>query len=190
MTLIVEDGTMPVGANSYASVADADAYLVPRSLWPETPQDDAAMVTRKESALMRATDYLNTLSWVGYVEDWQRTMAWPREDVPIPRGKGTVPGNIVPSAVAASCMEMAALIFGGTDPLATVERGGMVTSESHSKTVGGVDVIEGDSTSDSYTYASGAPSETYYPQLRGVEPFLTVVPGKPTGLRVFGVRRG
>lgn len=92
MPLIVEDGTMPAGANSFASLADADAYLVPRSLWTETTQDDAAMVTRKESALMRATDYLNTLSWVGYVEDWQRTMSWPREDVPIPRGKGFVPG--------------------------------------------------------------------------------------------------
>lgn len=190
MPLIVEDGTMPAGANSYASLSDADAYLVPRSLWTETPQDDAAMVTRKESALMRATDYLNTLSWVGYVEDWQRTMSWPREDVPIPRGKGFVPGDIVPKAVSIACMEMAALIFSGTDPLAIVERGGMVTSESHSKTVGGVDVIEGDSTSDSYTYASGAPAETYYPQLRGVESFLLVIPGKARGLTVVGVGRG
>ena len=28
MPLIVEDGTMPEGANTYASVADADAYLL------------------------------------------------------------------------------------------------------------------------------------------------------------------
>lgn len=190
MPIIVEDGTMPVGANSYASLADADAYLVPRSLWPETPQDDAAMVTRKEAALFALPTISTRCHGLAWLKTGQRTMAWPREDVPTPRGKGTVPGNIVPSSVAVSCMEMAALIFGGTDPLATIERGGMVTSESHSKTVGGVDVIQGDSTSDSYTYASGAPAETYYPQLRGVEPFLMIVPGKPTGLRMFGVRRG
>lgn len=36
MPLIVEDGTMPEGANTYASVADADAYLLSRGVsgWP------------------------------------------------------------------------------------------------------------------------------------------------------------
>lgn len=34
MPLIVEDGTMPDGANSYVSLEYADAYLVPRGLWP------------------------------------------------------------------------------------------------------------------------------------------------------------
>lgn len=35
--LIVENGTMPQGANSYISLADADAYLLPRGLWETTP---------------------------------------------------------------------------------------------------------------------------------------------------------
>ena len=186
MPLIVEDGTMPAGANSYASVADADAYLVPRSLWPETPQDDAAMVTRKESALMRATDYLNTLSWVGYVEDWQRIDGMAPRRCPHPSRQGHRSGEH--RTLSGCCVlhgDGGAHLFGGTDPLATVERGGMVTSESHSKTVG-VDVIEGDSTSDSYTYASGAPSETYYPQLRGVEPFLMIVPVSPLDCECSG----
>lgn len=34
MPLIIEDGTMPAGANSYVSLESADAYLVPRGLWP------------------------------------------------------------------------------------------------------------------------------------------------------------
>lgn len=34
MPLIVEDGTCPENANSYVSLAQADAYLVPRNLWP------------------------------------------------------------------------------------------------------------------------------------------------------------
>lgn len=34
MPLIVEDGTCPENANSYVSLECADAYLVPRGLWP------------------------------------------------------------------------------------------------------------------------------------------------------------
>lgn len=34
MPLIVEDGTLPENANSYVSLEQADAYLVPRNLWP------------------------------------------------------------------------------------------------------------------------------------------------------------
>lgn len=34
MPLIVEDGTCPENANSYVSLEQADAYLVPRNLWP------------------------------------------------------------------------------------------------------------------------------------------------------------
>lgn len=34
MPLIVEDGTLPENANSYVSLEQADAYLVPRGLWP------------------------------------------------------------------------------------------------------------------------------------------------------------
>lgn len=36
MPLIVEDGSCPENANSYVSLAQADAYLVPRNLWPIT----------------------------------------------------------------------------------------------------------------------------------------------------------
>ena len=42
MSLIVEDGTMPEGANTYASVADADAYLLSRGVsdWAAPPSSD------------------------------------------------------------------------------------------------------------------------------------------------------
>lgn len=36
MPLIIEDGTCHENANSYVSLAQADAYLVPRNLWPAT----------------------------------------------------------------------------------------------------------------------------------------------------------
>ena len=112
--IVVEDGsaTNP-NANSYISIADADAYLVPRGLWPVTPDvpgenegdpavPDPVMTAAKESALLRAADYLNTLQWHGQPVDWQRTMAWPRIGVPQPGGsKGAVlPDNIVPMLMA------------------------------------------------------------------------------------------
>lgn len=199
MPIIVEDGTMPEGANSYAALDMADAYLVPRGLWPETsvtedpdagtPTPDAVMVARKESALLRATDYLNGLAWKGALPDWQRVMAWPRTGVTLPTGSVYVPDNTVPVAVTAACIEMAALVFGGDDPLAVVDRGGLVTSESHTLSKGNVDVIGGDSTSDSYTYAASAPTGKYYPALRLIEIYLLTVPGKARGLHVMDIAR-
>ncbi len=203
MTLIIEDGTCPDGANSYATLADADTYLVPRSLWPVTPDvpcenegdpavPDPVVVIAKEAALLRAADYLNTLQWHGQSVDWQRTMAWPRVGVPLPGvGKGAVlPDNIVPKAVAQAQIELAALVYNGANPLAPVERGGKVIAESHSTTEGSIDVIGGDSKSDSYTYSDGAPVETYFPAVSGlVAAFLSVVPGK-SGARMVEVGRG
>lgn len=199
--IVVEDGsaTNP-NANSYISLADADAYLVPRGLWPVTPDvpgenegdpavPDPVMVAAKGSALLRAADYLNTLQWYGQPVDWQRTMAWPRIGVQLPDG-GTIPMSLVPKAVAQAQAELAGLIYGGTNPLAPVERGGKVIAESHSTTEGSIDVIGGDSKSDSYTYADGAPIETYFPAVSGLlRPYLAVVPGS-SGARCVEAGRG
>jgi hypothetical protein len=59
VALVVEDGTGLANANSYVSVADADAYfsLRPNSAW-------CVSVTKKEQALRRATDYVD-LIWGG-----------------------------------------------------------------------------------------------------------------------------
>lgn len=200
MALIVETGACEAGSDSFISLADADAYLVPRGLWPVTPDvpgenegdpavPDPVMVAAKESALLRAADYLNTLQWYGQSVDWQRTMAWPRIGVQLPDG-GTIPMSLVPKAVAQAQAELAGLIYGGTNPLAPVERGGKVIAESHSTTEGSIDVIGGDSKSDSYTYADGAPIETYFPAVSGLlRALLAIIPGK-SGARMVEVGRG
>lgn len=199
-TLIVEYGSCPEGSNSYISLADAETYATDRGLWPVTPDvpgendgdpavPDPVMVAAKESALLRAADYLNTLQWRGQPVDWQRTMAWPRIGVQLPDG-GTIPMSLVPKAVAQAQIELAGLIYGGTNPLAPVERGGKVIAESHSTTEGSIDVIGGDSKSDSYTYADGAPIETYFPAVSGLlRALLAIIPGK-SGARIVEVGRG
>lgn len=203
MALIVETVACEANSNSYISIADADTYLVPRGLWPVTPDvpgenegdpavPDPVMVAAKESALIRAADYLNTLQWHGQPVDWQRTMAWPRIGVPQPGGsKGAVlPDNIVPKAVAQAQAELAGFIYGGINPLAPAERGGRVVSETHTTKAGDIDVIGGDSKSDAYTYAEAAPVETYFPAVVGLlRPYLSVVPGS-SGARCVEAGRG
>ena len=192
MALIVEDGSLPVGSNTYISLADADAYASARGLWTSATTDDAKTV-----ALLRAADYLNTLQWKGITVAWDRVMAWPREKVPQPGGAKDIYGNpvllannIVPKAVAQAQTELAALIVAGTNPLAPAERGGRVVAEKHTTKAGDIDVIGGDSKSDSYTYAEGAPVETYFPAVVGLlRPYLAVVPGS-SGARCVEAGRG
>lgn len=192
MALVVEDGTMPTGSNSYISLSDAEAYASARGLWTSATTDDAKTV-----ALLRAADYLNTLQWKGTAVTWDRTMAWPRENVPQPGGATDIYGNpvllannIVPKAIPQAQTELAALIVAGTNPLAPAERGGRVVSETHTTKAGDIDVIGGDSKSDSYTYAEGAPVETYFPAVVGLlRPYLAVVPGS-SGARCVEAGRG
>lgn len=185
--LIVEDGTMPEGANTYVSLADVDAYLVPRGLWETTPDDAGdSVIAKKEAAIIRAFDAMNTLNWAGDVPDWQRVTAWPRQNVPMPGVKPKpgeepifLPADMVPRAVVQAQMELAGLIYGGLNPLAPVERGGKVVSMSESSKEGDLDVIGGDSKSYSVTYAESAPVETYLPAVYGIlGPYLLEIPGK------------
>lgn len=185
--LIVEDGTMPEGANTYASLANVDAYLVQRGLWEATPDDAGdSVIAKKEAAIIRAFDALNTLNWVGDVPDWQRVTAWPRENVPIPGVEPKpgeeptfLPADTIPRAVVQAQMELAGLIYGGLNPLAPVERGGKIVSMSESSKEGDLDVIGGDSKSYSVTYAESAPVETYLPAVYGIlGPYLREIPGK------------
>lgn len=269
MPLIVEDGTMPDGANSYVSLDTADAYLVPRGLWPETeikeePQepengevvetrtyqtepegfcggmkivpdflvdgnqtneiadvdgflrnneqtetedseetqpelpdtskpDDNPEIAKKETALMRAFDYLDTLKWKGQRVDWQRQVAWPRKNVPVPGCNPYSPeyiaDDIIPDAVKKAQMELAALIYNGVDMFKPLERGGQYQSQSDSFSKS-VDVLS-KSESHSVAYASNAPKDTWlpsvYPLLRD---FLDEVPGETNGFTVHSVLRG
>lgn len=172
MALIIEDGTMPEGANAFVTMAEADAYLSARSLqWP-MPESDVAQdenLTAKEAAIVRASDYLNTLAWRGSKVDWNWPMSWPRKDAPIPgETEKCIPETVVPVQVKRACMELAALFFAGEDLLAAVERGGRIASE----TVGPI----------STSYFDDASSETFYPAVAGlIGDFLTVIPGEAGG---------
>lgn len=200
--LQVETGICLDNPSSYADLACADAYLVSRGLWPATgihadtetgaEEPDKELVARKEQALVRAFDWLNSLDWLGEPVDWERQAAWPRLLVPVPGKPDQYIGpDLVPRAVVQAQLEVAALIFNGADMFSPKERGGRVVSESHSRSEGNIDVIGGDSQSDSYTYSEGAPVETYYPQLAALlGPYLATIPGKSHTTRILEAGRG
>ena len=171
--LIVENGTKPEGANSYVTLAEADAYLAPRSLW-----DISAPDAERERALLRACDFLNTLPWKGQLPNWQRVMAWPRINVPLPTGNGLLPLGSIPNAVRYAQMELAALFFAGVDVLAPMERGGKVKTKSESRTGAKIDLLQEESTATSITFADDAPVADYLPAVYGIlAPWLVAVPG-------------
>jgi len=146
MAIIVEDGTRPTGANSYASIETADAYHAARSnaTW------GAASDAEKEVALIKSADYLNGLSWSGR-KVAQRIMAWPRVDVVDGDGYSVGSGG-VPDQIADACCYMAGEFLAGADPLAAQ---GRALSEM---TVGAV----------SLKYAAGSSLSPQYPALKAI----------------------
>lgn len=168
MALIIEDGTGKSDATAFATVIEADRYLSARDFknWPVTTSDvePDEHIVQKEAALIRATDYMNTLDWRGGKAQWDQSLCWPRAGITV--DDNTIPDNIVPIQVKNACIELAAVFFGGDNPLAPVERGGRIASE----TVASI----------STSYFDDAPSGTSYPAVFGIiAQFLRRVPNMP-----------
>lgn len=79
MTIIVETGVGVSGAVSYASVAEADAFLIPRrdARWIAASNDD------KEGGLILGADYLNTFYLGGSIAFNPLGLSWPWVDVDV-----------------------------------------------------------------------------------------------------------
>lgn len=104
MALIVEDGSGLSTAESFISVADADAYFTARGNAAWTGSS-----TVKEQALRKATDFMQgryASRWKGTRKTSGQALAWPRLAVIDPDG-WDVSDTIVPSAVKNACAELA-----------------------------------------------------------------------------------
>jgi hypothetical protein len=109
LTLIKEDGTGRNDANSYASVADADAYHdghLYAAAWT------AASGANKEKALVMATRLIDgQFQFEGVKTKDVQTLQWPREGCHDPDADGwsggTVADNVVPKGVIEATCEMA-----------------------------------------------------------------------------------
>lgn len=95
LTLIKEDGTGKVDANTYASVADGDAYHdghLYASAWT------AATTGNKEKALVMATRLIDAeYQFNGGKKSSLQSLQWPRENCPDPDGNRNVVARLLSS---------------------------------------------------------------------------------------------
>jgi hypothetical protein len=80
MALIVEDGTVIEGANSYVAIADVTAYAsaIGNTAWA------AAAEAAQEAAILRAMRYIEgnyEHRWKGLRRNRDQALTWPRADV-------------------------------------------------------------------------------------------------------------
>lgn len=111
MAIIVEDGSIVTGANSYTSEAELTAYAADRGV----------TLTAAESVLLiKAMDYLETLSYIGTKKTAAQPLQWPRTGVTI--DGYSFASDAIPSQLKAAQLALAVSIDAGADPLATIDR--------------------------------------------------------------------
>lgn len=144
MALIVEDGTVVLGAESYVSAADADTYWSNRTVassWLPLA------VSVKEGALREAVQYLDmSYNWRGGRANYNQNLYWPRvlwwaEDNQV------VSPHQIPQPIKNAQMELGLIAANGR-LIPVQKRGGLIKSTS----VGPVSI----------TYMDGAPGITRY----------------------------
>ena len=109
LTLIKEDGTGKVDANSYANAAEGDAYHdghLYATAWT------AATLANKEKALVMATRLMDAeYQFNGVKTTVAQALQWPREECWDPDAEGwngnTVASDIVPRVVVDATCELA-----------------------------------------------------------------------------------
>ncbi len=156
MSLIVENGAGLNNAESYCSVAFADAYQSARgnATWVDLDEEV------KEQCLRRATDHIEqqySESFKGCRVKIAQALSWPRYDAIV--NGFTLDSNVVPVAVANACAEYAARAF--TETLSPDLEGQLVTE----KTIGPITLR--------YDTASGQRSKTYQSVQNMLAPYLS-----------------
>lgn len=111
MAIVVEDGTIVAGANSYASEAELTAYATQRGV---------TLTGTPEALLIRAMDYLETLEFIGTKKTSDQPLQWPRTSVYI--DGYSFASDAIPQELKNAQMALAVSIDSGTDPMATLER--------------------------------------------------------------------
>jgi hypothetical protein len=181
MPLVIEDGTIVAGANSFNTVAEYKTFALNRGESTAEADDDQV-----EIALVKAAQYMQQkfrLLWRGSMVDALQTLSWPRRGVPVvdffdpfftnvtvPRDfQDTyyIPENEVPNEVK-ECQNLLALAVFGT---------GLIASGSLETSYGRMTKRE-KAGSLEVEYMTGeeggntAQTTTYWDAMKIVEPFL------------------
>ena len=111
MAIIVEDGSIVAGANSYQTEAQLVTYAATRGV---------TLTETEEILLIKANDYLETLNYKGDKYTKGQDLQWPRSNVQIDGfiiDVDEIPNDLI-IAQLSLCLE----IDSGNDPLAAVDR--------------------------------------------------------------------
>ena len=113
--LIVEDGTGLADADSYCSVAYADAYhaAMGSAAWAALTAEAKEQALRRAAAFMSL--HLGGRSWAGRRSLQTQALDGPRTDVPDLDFGGVISPDIVPAAIKKACAELAGKSAGGVD---------------------------------------------------------------------------
>lgn len=104
MTVTVDASVGGVSANSYLTVADANAIA---DLRLGTLAWEAATVTTddKGRALIAATGYIDQLLWIGEKASTAQALLWPRSDAEC--GDKLYAGSVIPAEIKAGTFDLA-----------------------------------------------------------------------------------
>lgn len=121
MALIVEDGSIVSGANSYVTVAEIEAYAGLRGIVYPDP-------TKIEMYAIQAMDYLETLAYKGVqVDPDTQPLQWPRNHVYI-NGR-VLPNNKIPVGIKNAQMQLCIYLVQGISLFETGTGGQFITKE-------------------------------------------------------------
>lgn len=121
ITVTVEDGTPVANANSYISVADADAFLAND---PFVTDWAALSADVKGQYLIKARQILDArVTWKGARTYVEQLLAWPRSDV-IDGDGVEIEDDVIPLKVAQAQAQLAAYLKTNGDPDAANETQG------------------------------------------------------------------
>lgn len=112
MALIIEDGSLVTGAQSYVSVAELNAYAMARGI---TIDGDP------EQLLLKAMDYLETLQYIGLKRTRDQGLQWPRANVFI--DAYDFPDHEIPQELKNGQIEVALAEDAGNGPMQVITPG-------------------------------------------------------------------
>lgn len=111
MALIIEDGSIVANANSYVTTTELTNYATARGI---------TITTDEEELLIRAMDYIETLSFIGIKRTHDQELQWPRVDVIIDEWLFAI--DDIPEELKKGQIEVALAIDNGQDPQADISR--------------------------------------------------------------------
>ena len=110
-TIVVEDGTVVAGANSYVTEAELTTYAADRGV---------TLAAATDVLLIKAMDYIESLAFIGDKHKESQPLQWPRDEVYIDRYY--IERETIPKELKNGVYTAALAIDAELDPLRIIER--------------------------------------------------------------------